>query len=582
MATLSGCSFIEHDYEGEYQQIVATINVVEGDFSSGDRHIYKYELLEYVWDDVESTGVYPSEDSVDDVLDELVIRELIYVELDRLFFVGDLVWRDGELDELDDDGNVIGTYLDYTDTNAVKESIYDMIDSELATIQSEIRAERDEDIADTSGTTTDDGSTSYPVPEAEEDEDTYPEEEEWVPQNSRIPGKYGSADKISIEVQALERFTLNIIELVEEGYAIYDEDLLESASDDFTKLIDENKYEELYLTIYNSYPIQFLVGDSSIRSQQLVLLQDHMYDNTVTVADSEVEAEYKTKLNAQKLQFDSDASTYVTAMSSADPILYRPNTDYFYVKHILLPFSEEQKAAYTAFCANPLYVNDEAAQLEYRERMVSEMVVYPHVDGYDDYENATTVTSAFNEIYSYVASACASQDNNDYESTPGELAEAISAFDDMIYKYNTDTGIFSLPNGYAVDKYIDKEAGETETYMEEFADAARDLYATQQEGTILPYYAVTDYGVHVMFYVADPDAGETSVLSLTDYSDYTRTETVYDVIYDEIMSAKQSASFTKWQDERIVYYMQTTDSVEKFVSTYEDIYEPYETDDDDE
>ena len=109
--------------------------------------------------------------------------------------------------------------------------------------------------------------------------------------------------------------------------------------------------------------------------------------------------------------------------------------------------------------------------------------------------------------------------------------------------------------------------GESETYMQEFADAARDMYDTLEVGQLYDKLVVTDYGVHIMYLASKTKAGE--VKGLYDYQtpgEYTR---VYDVIKDSLLSSKQSAAYNAWATEKIV---NRENDVERFEKRFEDLY----------
>lgn len=551
MTTLTGCYFIEHNYVDDYRQIITTINITDGDFESGDVHIYKYELMEAVNEAYESNQTAPTEASVYSALDQLILEKLIYIEIDRLFDNGTLEWR-GVMDY-----NDTTVYDDYTDSNIIKKAIFSSIDSELVSLANEILVERGEVESNVTSEEEVLGEPTYPTRDEEVDEEVYPEPEQWTPDDSSIPGKYVDADKISLQLQALERFTVKIVELVESGYAEWDQDLLDEAEEEFNTLIESKEHEKLYTDVlYKSYPIEFLIKESAVNDVKVDILETYLTDGTVDISASQVNEEFQNRLNEQKLLYNADVSNYVSALSGTDQIYYRPNSDYFYVKHILLPFSDSQTAQLTAYQENPANKDNAEGYVAYRDSLVNEIVVYPHLNGYDDYSNPTTVSNVMTEVYSKVNSAS------------GVPSEAEAIFDDYIYLYNTDPGAFTNTSGYAIKKVLYE--GEYDQFMEEFAEIGRELYFNYSVGQVCPEYAVTDYGVHIMYYASDAIQGE---VNLYDYTNSSKTDKIFDVIHDEMESAEIALKFNAWQQEKIVNYLKRDDIITKYDSRFSDIYD---------
>lgn len=176
----------------------------------------------------------------------------------------------------------------------------------------------------------------------------------------------------------------------------------------------------------------------------------------------------------------------------------------------------------------------EGSYNEFRARLAEEIYSYEHVDG-EDYGNPVSVNTIYNEVLNKVGGAAT-------------LYEKERAFDDLIYKYNTDPGIFDMTYGY-MEKY---DLGDSEeSYMQEFADAARELYEGGVEGA-LSGKVVTDYGVHIMYLSKLPKAGE--VLGLDDYITYGRYKSVYSDMEEDAVTNKESAAFAKWREQQVNRY----------------------------
>jgi len=540
-AALSGCQFIERDDKKDYRQIVATIHSVddkkEAGFSSGERHIYKFDLLNQLSQQLQ--GRAPTEDATNAVLQSLIDRELLYIEIERMLHEGTLVWRDGKEDSF------IDGEPDFTDINKLKKMRYDSIDQELKNLQRSILFDYDKAASDGEGQESN-PAPSFPVRDPEVNEEDIPEEE-WAPELARIPGAVGGFDKISLETEALSRFADNVIRIVEDGVKPYDKAELEAARKDFNEKILNKQFTELYKGLWDAYPITFLIGDGTLRQVQMELLQSYLVKKeNITVSDAEVEKMYKSELETQMLNF-SDASAYASSVSGSDLVLYRPNADYFYVKHILIPFNDAQTAKLNAYKARQP-APTQAQTIEYRDRLVKEIVAYPHPVGFEDYSSPTSADAIFNEVKAAVSKASA------------VIKDAERRFDDFIYLYNTDPGIFNYPSGYAVKKVLGQF--EQATYMKEFEDGARDLWKNYRPGQMLDYYVVTDYGVHIMYYASDTE--KNSVKQVGDYETPGEYTKIFDVYEKRIRSTKEGAAYGKWEQRTLNEYTQKDNYVKKY------------------
>jgi hypothetical protein len=558
---MTGCQFVEHDDFRDYRQVVAAIAPVKDPLfengSSGTRYIYKYDLRAALSQQAQSGGTSFTQTDKTNVLKELVKRELLYIELEREYLRGNIVWRDGTQKQTDDYGR---EYYDYTDINAVKKAKYESIDQTLSTIQKTVLQERNGVISDDGGET--DGgetATQYPVREQELSDEIVPEEEEWMPDETHIPTKYTvDPDRLSLEKQSLERFAAQIINTVKDGFKVYDSKKLDDAEKAFKDLMRAGDYEGLYLSFGDSYPIEFLAGENIERQTRLDAYRQKL-TKEIAVSKNDVAARYQVMLNSQQQRFAS-GSAYSTAVSASTPssdkemILYRPNSDYFYVRHILVPFSTAQQDLLKTYRAAGSGKTKTEVDLFRDTTLYNNITAYPHPDGNNVIEAGTTAKAVLEEVVAAVRSA------------GSDVAQANRIFTDKLYLYNTDTGSFADMNGYAVNKTFDPD---NRAYMEEFEIAAEDLLKNHKPGDILDYPVITDFGMHIMFYASDTSAG--AVKDLYDYETFENEKTVYEVIEKQLRSAMESGVFTNWQDSSVNALFQKTGAYELFEKRYETI-----------
>lgn len=569
---LAGCNLFEQNTRKNYMQVVATIDSVEETrkvggkdiaFKSDKKDIYKYELVSYFnqnAQDLIQNQNKTVEAAVNACMENLITQELIFIEADRMIAFKEIEWRDGEIEILGDDGE-LETVTDYTDYNRIKELVYDAIDSSLTTIRNEILSERGDDLPAVDSATVD-NETTYPVKEDEkaENDETIRETEPFVPDTARFPGYYGDADTKALGRETMRRFIelLRRNTLAENNYSVTADDEKKFREDDekINKVINEQGIESVYGMIFDTHYINVLLTRNAERQVKLERIQNYI-SGRVTVSAKEVQDSYNAKVESQKLLYADESGFSSAIKGGEEDILYFPNSRYFYVKHILLPFSDEQKASLTAY--KNAGTHSDAEIKAYRDALVAEIKAYPHLNGEDDLSRPMTVDRIWTQIRSAMKAA---------EADP-YVAERL--FDDFIYLYNTDPGAFTSKKGYVLESELLE--GESETYMKEFAEGGRKLKndPKYRPGMILDEYVVTDYGVHIMYYVQDTVSGE--IKDPSDWQTPARYKTYYDVIEESIKTKKENDEFKKWSDNRITYYQNIKPIYTIYAKRFKDLIE---------
>ncbi|MCH5164883.1 MAG: hypothetical protein J1G01_00590 [Clostridiales bacterium] len=575
---LLGCSFFTHDTERDLQQEVARVksytitNTVSTDdddvnktveYVTATKKIYKRDLVEYVNNNASNLSSSFGADYkglYNYAVTMLINVELVTNEVDALIDCGKIEW-------------------DVAEQNEIRKNIYSIIDNTLTSIKNDILSSRGQEEI----TTGDDNvstDTTYPVKPDEDDEEfdgaddvNKTPEEVWKPSYSKYPGIHGeNGDINSLEREAVRRFLALIKQRVKGDFRLdraerkWLKTKINNEIKAIDKLIDTNGIEAVYPVIGDySYPMKesksefgyimyYVSGESLERSQKITALQSYLSDS-VKVSTDEVVDRYTSTLNEQRELYSSDISAYDSAMSSnASSVLYHPVSNYFYVKHILLPFSDDQKTALSDYKALPevssLQEDDQEAMInEFREQLAESITCYPHVNGEDDLTRPMSV----DDVMSHVRSVMLPLEAN--------ITRADVAFDDLIYLYNTDPGAFGNNQGYIVKYALDD--GERETYMQEFADASREMYDTLRPGQVYYKKVITDYGVHIMYFASKVNSG---AVALNDYTTPGRLETYYDILEAPIRSDRESAAYTNWENNVFSY------NYNKYSVIYEDTF----------
>ncbi len=540
---LCGCTFIQHDYERDYMQVAAYLESYEIETGASDKPfvttpktIYKRDLIEYVSNNQSSLSQShtTAESMYKYAIEMLVNTEIVINEVDALIDAGVVKWGVAE-------------------QNAVKQRIYTSIDSTLISLQNEILDSADKPQITTTGDSEVSTETTYPVkPEPEyefPDDEDEPEPEPWSPSLSRYPGVTTTdPDKRSLENAAMRNLITLLRTRVEDDFRVTADDKAKFAEDDkkINEIIDTKGVGYVYEILADTHFVYYIMGENYERSQKISSLQQYLTDSA-TISDDEVVRSYTDTLTSQRSEYTADPAAYDTAITGDTTVLYHPNTNYFFVKHILLPFSDAQKADLTEF-KNRINVTEDEIE-EFRARLVDGIVCYPHVAGEDDKSRPMTVSQVFDAVKK--------------EMTPlqyrADLADV--KFDDLIYEYNTDPGAFGNNKGYAVKYKLGD--GESETYMQEFADAARYMRDNLEVGQVYTEPVITDYGVHIMYLASTVTVGE---VSLYDYTTPGKLETYFDALKEPIVTARENAAYTDWENQKLSY------NYKEHATLYENIY----------
>ncbi|MBQ9715153.1 MAG: hypothetical protein IJV77_01940 [Clostridia bacterium] len=171
----------------------------------------------------------------------------------------------------------------------------------------------------------------------------------------------------------------------------------------------------------------------------------------------------------QYTQNPSSFASFITGLTEDDFVYYVPQQyadQYYYVRSILLPFSDEQTMLLNL--AKSRFGAESAQYKDYRKAMADEIEVTDN----DGNEGITP------------AQVRAEIDTSDRNS-----------FIQATYKYNTDPGMQNPVRGYVVSKDpTDLGFGGT-SFVKEFVDASRFAINHGQQMT----YCVTDYGIHLIW-----------------------------------------------------------------------------------
>ncbi len=423
-----------------------------------------------------------------------------------------------------------------TEINTVNRTIYDNIDSELNSIYTQISLGRNENVPEVSQAET--PSPTYPTPPTETPEDSRDYKVWNISQTpDRIPGNDSNPVRASFERAAMRNFVKNIKDYVEDQYAMSEEERknYRAEVEDMEKVLGNKDGNDgaskLYARLYTYDIIRDVYADSTVSQLQTTAFRNYLGRD---IQPDDVATIYDNELASQRASYNADVQNYYTACSNNETILYFADQEYFWVKHILIPFSDAQTANLEAEKARG---KSDAEIEKYRENLGKNVVVYKHKDGENDTSRTYTIAEAYSNIESEMQAASSS------------TQEALTKFDELIYTYNTDPGIFNNEMGYAITATPALEGGAAETYMIEFATAARDLYKAYKNGTAdigsISEPVLTDYGWHILCLNFVPQAGQTRVLG--QYLTAANITKVDEALAVDNYNTKLDAAYTAWQ-----------------------------------
>ena len=204
---------------------------------------------------------------------------------------------------------------------------------------------------------------------------------------------------------------------------------------------------------------------------------------------------YKEKYSANKEQADLSPSGLGSAVVAvgglANYVYYGTSENFFSVMHILVQFTEEQKAIISDIESSPYFEGKEELIAQYRSIEYTKVFLRDN-EGFKT-ENSVTV-SELNGILQALYNEVKTENLND-TSTDKFASDMAKRFNDLIYVYGEDGGMINPTYDYVM--------GTTSSGMvEAFTEEGRDLYAAGQRGAISGPVE-TEYGYHFIMLVGE-------------------------------------------------------------------------------
>jgi len=496
---LSGCSLFALDTYTYLNQVVVTFDYPMLDGEKKNIKIIKKDVIE-AYNNYKSTlqqSGYSGQGALDQMIQLLINKQVVLAETEKLIAQNEIVITDNILNEMWNQ-----TYKAIIKNLAEFESA--VIKSWNLHIPSELEPEEEDE-------------NIYYQP-YEKQAELVKVQNEWkirtidTPVEPAEPLSYERGKEIETLFQALNN-------------RVEGSNVLKEAFKRYNKLLKNNEqgmglsdkadeiFEREITRIYNN-----------IKENKLISLYSEYYEvkNGYSIISVNEVLNYITAhMLASYTQYSIDFTAYENdILSNREKVWYMMDDDYFYVSHILIPYSDEQKQdlkdAENAWKTGG--ISYEAYQ-NYKTTLANSVVV-------KDYGVDTNLAPA--QLLENLRSDLA------YKTD----AEKINIFNEYLYKYSSDNG-----NKNKIFEYV--VGTEKSKMVEGFTEAARVLY-NNGNGELgdLSELVPSEYGVHIVFYI-EPVTNMFAITNPNSFSLVTSDMEELDEIINKINTTKLSQMYER-------------------------------------
>ena len=463
---LTGCSWLQIDNAKYYNQIVVTV---------GDKEFTKKDLIEafsnYGYQYYQQYG-YSLEESINQTITSMIDRELLM--------------------------DVVKTQITITDQEKleIRKEAFDYMQDSINTFEEKIRQEWDIEINFETPETTEpmraEEEEYIPTTKYSEGIVTRVEEEDdevYIPSDlpEHFTKEYRIITDTKVSNEAWTRYIKSLQDLAKsEGRSTKEEDVLLHEETRLIDLLTTNKYLEKY--------------------------EEEFFENTPVAVDAVLKY-FKEQYKAQLETYSANENLYHTAMqnASSEYVYYHPNSgnEYVNVKHILINFTDEQKADITTL--NTLFgitdenteENEEKKQnADYQtqlKKFISQTTSTFEMseEMYLEYGAQFNFKKVVGKENTYTAYASDIYDFVKYYTSGGSLKQKSTKFNDLVYIFNDDEGFMNSEFDYVVNL----DTSVTDQMVKPFADGVRALDKSNGgEGEGSMDMIVSTYGYHIIFH----------------------------------------------------------------------------------
>lgn len=514
---LAGCNLIEINKSKYYSQTVVAVKLEKDAGEEYKAYLKKYSKKDlitayynYAYQYVSGNQI-SAKDGVTYAINNMVNSDILYTYVKNNYF---------------DNPNYSITFTD-KDKNEVMLEVYDSIQDQITTLEKEVYKEWNINYTESDDLDKDETeplrkayepySPKVKLAQVEVTENgtkvvknlvVLSESELETTYDSRVAGSTFTQEIGDPEVskEAYNRYIKSLQTAAKaEGKSTDEQTVLQNEIERLKEISTRSRYLKLFEKWYNVY-----VNFTYDAENNLYILNDNIANDVVEY--------YKERFIAQKNKYtDKNAEmaatkeqAYHTAMAgdSIDDIYYHLNSgnEYMYVSHILLKFTDAQKAEIKDYKNSLDNGNITQGQYDAAVKAIANSIKVTYE------ENGETHTATSAQVIKRIQNdfswdeVSSKSDKEDLERTLNDRAKR---FNDYIYMFNEDEGMMNKDYPYVVN--LDTEV--SDKMVKEFADASRALkadytkkYANEELGN---YYAgegalsepvITEYGVHIIYH----------------------------------------------------------------------------------
>ncbi len=561
--TLSGCALISKDDERDLNQVVATVKVNDRTDEITKRELissfnqYGYTYMYYYGMSAEAT--------LDLLLDQLVNRKIVVQKAENILPVmnaGTII------------GNPLEKYLSQNQINTIKKKANEAVNS---AIEGYLEKDEEED----SEETTEEIRTTPTYEDDGEDEVVNADDIPVVDKDSTkaIKTAYSQFEKdLKKNYYTYETYYASIVEgMIEDEIVGLWEDSVE-AGVEITFAEMEARYQDLKEvqdTLY-AKPSDYNTALGEVSSSKFVVSNEaagygYVYNLLIPFSDYQaaILAKYTTKYQAGKMstaEYKAIRQSLLNQIKAKDlrESWISAGYDYDFATKIFgedycktegIPFDGDVKYTYTDEDGEEVVIENTEAPENTKGKYTFDVAEYSmadFLDKFDGWMNATDLST--------VGSPYLKAGQVDLDAMT--LTEAKEMISDLCFAYGSDAGILNSYKGY-VSAPAPADNG-TETYVKEFAAAARDVVAAGA-GT---YVVVgTDYGWHIVYCTEKLEVNSQTLNEADLTVPGTFTYNFHKVMFDSL----SSKTISETQTEMLNDYNKNENVVKKYPARYADL-----------
>ena len=282
---------------------------------------------------------------------------------------------------------------------------------------------------------------------------------------------------------------------------------------------------------------------NNVKDNEYVNLYNEHFENKTgasIITVNQVLTYITEKMVGSYNKYQVDSKAYETDILEArDDLWYVMDNEYFYVTHILVNFSEDQKEAITS-----LEESYKSGQISYQD----------YLDTKEQIANTAKVKANGEETSLNPIQLLNKLQNDLQGKTDAKKAEIIR---DYVYTYSEDNGNKNKNYEYIVGT-------ENSKMVEEFNEVARSLHndGKGQFGDVSSEFAISEYGVHILVYVA-PVENAFTITNVNTFDLATTNETVLEETISVLTNTKLSPFYGRTMFD-FVFEKLATDNFSKF------------------